>query len=458
MRILIAAAELAPHATAGSVGPAVAALAVALADAGRDVCVAIPAHGGPAHYPGLDLDPVASAVDLPLGSARVRVEFLHGTDPRGFEVILVHSPGLLDRGSIYGGEEEEANNAAARYLLFSKAVVELARLLRPGPDLLHLHDWPAASAAAFARAGRLAVPTVLSLHGTEWHGSFASHAFALTNLGPDWFTPETFEFHGRMNLLKGGILAADRVTLPGAIALQHALLPGGASGLDGALRSRHQAVCALQHGPLPPMPARLPARKPGMARNNRLEALGLAPDPEGPVFVLPGADAMAMELAGPMLDRLLADDVRLILAGRPPESHRAAVEIALRRHPGRIVAARPGPDDVEPFLAADFGLAVGHPAPDGGPLPALLAAGLPPIARVLPGIHALARDFDPTDQRGWAFLFYRDTPEALYDAIRRAKRAWGDPGLRATLAARAHKHAPTWRSTADGLMALRRGW
>jgi len=261
-----------------------------------------------------------------------------------------------------------------------------------------------------------------------------------------------------MNLLKGGILAADLITFPGTIGLQSALLPGGASGLDGVLRSRQNALRTVQHGPLPEMPDRLPSRKPGPARNRRLEALGLAPDPAGPVFVLPSPDGMAIDLIGPVLGRLLADDVRLVLTHHPPDSHRAPVEVALRRHPGRMTIAAAGTEAADPFLAADYGLAIGRPAADGGPLPALLAAGLPPIARALPGIHALAHDVDPTIHRGWSFLFYQDSPDALYDAIRRAKRAWNDPEVRTVLAARAHQHAPTWRAAADALQSLRKGW
>jgi len=447
MRILIASAELAPHASAGSTGHAVGALASALADLGHAVCVALPAYAGLAGSRVLDPEPAGSAIDLPLGAAAVRTSFLHATDPRGFEIFLVDAPGLLDRDGIYGDGRGDYPDNPARFLLFSKAVVELARRLRPTPEHLLLHDWPAAPAAAFARAARIGIPTVLTLHGTAWQGHFGSQEFALTNLGPEWFTPEAFEFHGGINFLKAGILSADSVTLPSTVEFQNVLRPGGGCGLEGPLRAKGAALRVVQHGPIPVIPAK-------RARGGKRPALadfGLAPDPAGPVFLLPGPDSTAMELLAPALDRLLADDVRLLITGSPPDNHRAPLEVALRKYPGKI--ARVDPEDpAAPYAVADFGFAIGRPAPDAAPLPALLAAGLPVIGRAAPGLHPLARDFDPSDPRGWAFLFYRDSPEALYDAVRRAKRAWTDPELRKEVSARASKHAPSWTGAATALL------
>jgi starch synthase len=90
--------------------------------------------------------------------------------------------------------------------------VELARRLTPSPQILHVHDWAAALVPVLVRDAHMPFRTVLTIHHLAEQGSFWGLDFSLTNLSERYFTLRGLEYFGRMNLLKGGILFADRVT------------------------------------------------------------------------------------------------------------------------------------------------------------------------------------------------------------------------------------------------------
>ena len=91
--------------------------------------------------------------------------------------------------------------------------------MTPTPEILHCHDWTAALVPVLVRERGLPFATVLSIHHLAEQGNFESWDFALTNLPGRYFDLHGVEFFGRLNLLKGGILFADRVVLPRIQAL-----------------------------------------------------------------------------------------------------------------------------------------------------------------------------------------------------------------------------------------------
>ena len=71
------------------------------------------------------------------------------------------------------------------------------------------------------------------------------------------------------------------------------------------------------------------------SRNALLEQLQLAPAPRGPVFgmVTRLVGAKGFDILMPVLDRLLADDVRLIILGKGDPAYETALGIAARKFP-----------------------------------------------------------------------------------------------------------------------------
>jgi starch synthase len=153
-----------------------------------------------------------------------------------------------------------------------------------------------------------------------------------------------------------------------------------------------------------------------------------------------------IELLFPLLDRLLADDVRLIILGEGHQPFEMELAVAQRRHPERF-AFFPQMDDKLAHLiyaGGDAFLMPSHHEPCGLSAMYALKYGTLPIARATGGLYESIQDYDPTNESGHGFLFYDYTPEALWDAIIRARGYFDD--------------APHWAALRQRAMACDYSW
>jgi starch synthase len=56
------------------------------------------------------------------------------------------------------------------------------------------------------------VATLLTIHNLGYQGIFWHYDMHLLNIGWEYFTPESLEFFGHINFLKGGIIFSDVLT------------------------------------------------------------------------------------------------------------------------------------------------------------------------------------------------------------------------------------------------------
>src|SRR5207247_1729126 len=233
---------------------------------------------------------------------------------------------------------------------FCKAALELARRLTPQLQILHVHDWAAALVPVFVHAQGLPFNTVLTIHHVADQGSFWGLDFRLTNLPERFFTLTGVEFFGRLNFLKGGILYADRITTVSEHCRREILTPDGGCGLDAVLRENAHRLSAILDGAdytrsNPALgrllPARYDAKRLGgkkICREALLQEMKLASAPSGPVFgmVTRVVHEKGFEILVPLFDRLLWDDVRLIILGEGDAAYETALALAARKFPTRF--------------------------------------------------------------------------------------------------------------------------
>ena len=89
--------------------------------------------------------------------------------------------------AIYGEGGKDYEDNAARFIFFSKAVIELARRLTPAVQILHVHDWAPALVPVLVHAYHLPFSTVLTIHHVNEQGSFWGSRFQ-----PNEFTRAIF--------------------------------------------------------------------------------------------------------------------------------------------------------------------------------------------------------------------------------------------------------------------------
>jgi starch synthase len=77
-----------------------------------------------------------------------------------------------------------------------------------------------------------------------------------------------------------------------------------------------------------------------------------------------------------------------------------------------------------------------------------LKYGALPVARATGGIQEIIEDYDPSMDAGFGFLCYEKTPEAFWDAMKRARELFHDRTTWATLVERAMARDFSWSEAA----------
>src|SRR5205807_3155794 len=236
MKILMISAEGPPLQRAGALVDVMDALPTALRARGQEVSVALPFYREIRENRAFKKKNTGIAVDVLVGNKTYVAQYLEARSPGGVQLFLVRCDEFFDRLGIYGERGQPYEDNAARFVFFCKAALELSRRLTPQVQILHVHDWAAALVPVFVYAQGLPFKTVLTIHHLAEQGSFWGLDFRLTNLPERYFRPHGVEFFGRLNLLKGGVLFADRITTVSDRYRQEILTPEDGCGLDVVLR------------------------------------------------------------------------------------------------------------------------------------------------------------------------------------------------------------------------------
>jgi starch synthase len=181
--------------------------------------------------------------------------------------------------------------------------------------------------------------------------------------------------------------------------------------------------------------------------------LGLAPAPNGPVFgmVTRVVQEKGFEILMPLLDRLLSDDVRLIILGEGDPAYETGLAIAARKFPTKFAYRKEYDEKTAHIIEAgmDISLIPSRFEPSGLSAMYSLKYGALPVARATGGIQEIIEDYDPTMERGYGFLFYEYSSEAFWDAIKRARAIFRDQPLWTTLMERAMSRNFSWDAAAQ---------
>lgn len=455
---------MSPFAKTGGLGDVINALPAELVARGNDLSIVLPFYRSIRETPSLKIRPTGVKLTVQVGAKRLDAQILECQAPNGVQTFLVRRDEYFDRSGMYGPEGRSYEDNAERFIFFSKAVVQLARRIAPAPDVIHVHDWPTALVPVFVKEIGLPFRTVLTMHNVAFQGSFWGIDFGLTNLPGDYFSPRGVEFHGRLNFLKGGIVHADAITTISPRYAQDIQTAEFGCGLEAVIREHASRLHGIMNGadygtwnpatdptlPKKYKPSSLAGKK--ACRQALLSELGLDPNPRGPVFsmVMPMSDSKAMEDILPILDRLLADDVRMIVVGSCEGSCKRDTLVAARRHCGRFAHLVQGSDASLRLLEAgsDITIVPERLEPGAHSLVHHLKYGTIPVARALSGLHQIIPDYDPATNSGTGFLFYSEGPEALWDAVGRAKELYRQPAEWKTLVQRAMQADFSWKASA----------
>ncbi len=470
LRILFATPEVAPWVKTGGLGDVSAALPAALAEAGLDVRVLLPAY--PALVAAFPARTVLAQVERPGGELLPATISRVPLQPR-LELLLVECPAYYER---HGGPYQDRSghdwpDNALRFGLLCRLAALLASSETPldwRPDVLHCNDWQAALAPAYLRYRHEPVAaTITTIHNLAFQGLFPMARLHALDLPVAAMAIDGVEFHGKISFLKAGLQHSDRLTTVSPTYAREICEPAHGFGLDGLLRHRRDrrsgdlvgilnGIDTREWDPATDrsIAARYSARSLALKQLNRAalgERLGLALQADTPLLGMisritsqKGAD-LVIEAA----PELLARGARLAVLGSGDAGLEARWRALAGKHPDRI-AAQIGFDEALAHLieaGADMFLMPSRFEPCGLNQMYSLAYGTPPVVRATGGLADTVVDCTPrtlADGSANGFSFGPPTAEAMLAAIDRAIEAWRDHD--------------TWRRLQRSGMAHDWGW
>jgi len=354
-------------------------------------------------------------------------------------------------------------------------------LLLPGlldwpVDIVHAHDAQAALTPVYRRQWFAGQPlpspggTVLTIHNLAHQEIHPKVSFQDLGLPPALSQfPGLLEFHGQINLMKAGILAADRVnTVSPTYAGETLGNPVFGCGLEGVLAGRASAYSGILNGAdyaswnprtdsalAAPFSASAPG---GRARNRAAlrEELGLTVGEDRPVcgFVGRLVAQKGMELILPLLERLAGDGFGFALLGTGDPVLEKRTTAAAAALPGKVAFVR-GFDDAlarRIYAGCDLFLMPSLFEPCGLGQMYALRYGAAPVVRRTGGLADTVIDAD--EPQGDGFVFAEPRPDALLSALRRAERLWADRAGWAGLQERGMRRVFDWDRSAEGYESM----
>jgi len=210
MIVVHLSAECYPIAKAGGLGDVVGALPKYQCKAGINAQVVMPWYNTKAvdeHTFKVVYEGAAY-----LGSRPFQFQILkESKNSFGFQLYLVHIPGLLDRDAVYGYEDE-----TEQFTAFQLAFLQWADQLDEKPDIIHCHDHhtgliPFLMYHSKRYSSLSQVPTVLTVHNAQYQGWFSwDKADYLPEIDPS--ENGLLDWNGVINPLAAGIKCCWRFT------------------------------------------------------------------------------------------------------------------------------------------------------------------------------------------------------------------------------------------------------
>ncbi len=475
LTISMLSAELAPYAKVGGLGDVVADLARALARLGHRVLVFLP------RYRAIDRElmrefTVVHELKVPTAGQVMTGRVWHGRMlGTGVEAYLIDRPELYDRDGIYTDPAtgDAFPDNPLRFIFYSRGAIETLRALRVQCDVVHAHDHQAGLAPAFLKTIYSEdsllknVASLFSIHNLGYQGIFERDVLGLAGFPPDSFFPlSPFEFWGKVNFMKTGILFADLVaTVSERYAQEIQWTEEFGYGLEGVLRERQRDLIGIpngidvnawdpRHDPYVPHP--YSADDPAPKARNKAELMArLALPPERAARPLAAivsrlVDQKGIDLVASAMPGLLARDLSLVLLGTGQKKYEDLFRDLARRHPDRV-AVRIAFDEPLAHLieaGADLFLMPSRYEPCGLNQMYSLRYGTVPVVRATGGLADTVAEYDPATGQGNGFVFTGYSAAEFLAAVDRALAALADPETRRRLLVNGMTADHSWEHSA----------
>lgn len=246
MNILFAASEAVPFAASGGLADVIGSLPAAIRSRGHDCRVVIPLYKSMRPDLRAQLTFLASiTVDV---SWRKQYCGIFTAIWNGVTYYFIDNEYYFGRDGLYGFYDD-----CERYVFFSRAVLEMLRCIDFVPDVINGNDWQTALIPVFYEVfykfqqGYQNIKNVFTIHNIQYQGSYGREVLNEV-MGIPLYHMGILEYDGSINMMKGAIETADRITTVSPSYAWEILDPWYSCGLDRILVNRQHKLSGILNG------------------------------------------------------------------------------------------------------------------------------------------------------------------------------------------------------------------
>jgi len=451
-----------PFAKSGGLGDVIGALPKELKEQGVNVRVILPLYKTVKDTYGDQLKFIeAYGVGL---SWRVEHCGLFQTEYEGVTFYFIDNEKYFRRDSLYGYGDD-----AERFAYFSKAVLEsIPRMADFDPEILHCNDWQTAMVPVFLKTvfaqseyySRLR--TVFTIHNIEYQGRYGMELLG-DLLGIDQSYAGLLRLDGDLNMMKGAIVACDKLTTVSPTYAQEILYPFYGKGMQDILRENQYKLCGILNGidtalfdPETDPNLKIRYNEDSVERKveNKLalqEALGLEVDPRIPLIGMVGrmVEHKGIGMVREAYDAIISEGAQIAILGTGSKSYEDFFKGKAWSHRGKAatVTAFSGPLANKIYAGADLFLMPSVSEPCGLAQMIALRYGTIPIVRETGGLADSVIPYNPQTGEGNGVTFASINAWDMFDAVRRAIRLYNDQEQWSRLVRNAMRADYSWKKS-----------
>lgn len=476
MKVAFLASEVIPYAKTGGLADVAGALPKFLSPLGADVRVFMPFYRD-VRKKGLPLTAVVERASLNWAGKKTEFSVLEHR-AEGFLVDFIVHDAYYDRDCLYGTSAGDYPDNGERFAFFTRASLEAMKALSFPPDIVHGHDWQAATVFVYLKFVLAGDPffkgtrSLFTVHNLAYQGQFGRSVLAAASLPDSLFNMNDLEFFGKVNYLKAGILYASAVTTVSPGYSREIQTPEFGCGLDGLLRSRRNVLSGILNGvdyaDWDPATDRLiPANyTPGdltgkaLSKAGLLGLFGLESALDTPVagMVTRLAGQKGVDIVCDALKEIFKLGLTVVILGTGDQKIQDFLKDAEKKHPGRLGLMVAFDEKVAHtiYAGSDLFLIPSRYEPCGLTQMYALKYGTVPVVRATGGLDDTIQEFDTQTRSGNGFKFREAEAGALLGSLRRALAVHSRPMVWRGLIRNAMAADNSWTRSAGEYIALYR--
>ncbi|MDX8377645.1 MAG: glycogen synthase GlgA [Mariprofundales bacterium] len=467
--IVFVASEAMPVAKTGGLADVIGALPHALQAEGHKVTVIMPYYNAYMNNAEISTNTFAHKMVFWADNKHFPVTF-STADIAGLRFIFIEQETLFNRPELYGEDGLAYDDNALRFLLFSRAVLELSCLLDAPIDILHCHDWQTAMIPLLLKRQYqhklelVDTKVIFTIHNLAYQGIFDSSWVKRLSLPVEDFNADGYEFHWQVNFMKAGILAADAITTVSPGYAHEILTPEYGCQLDGFLRVHAAKIHGIVNGLDinncdPNSDSSLAANFSAKHRKGRKvckqalqERCGLDIKNNRPLLACVSrfAEQKGIDLIIANIPQWLELNYQIIILGSGDAGIAQALHIQAESKPEQIYIHE-GFDAAlaqQIYAGSDMFLMPSRFEPCGLSQLMAMRYGCIPVVRATGGLRDTVLDYALSASNATGFAFHLATANALAAAVENAVTVYNRPTAWKRLQGRAMRRDSSWQPSA----------